>query len=238
MSVIILGPENTLLIPCIIFPAARATNHGPSKMHQIGGAHGIMPCGRNMTVSLNSFDLRGFLHEENGLQRIGASPSSLRPLSEAPGNGTIGVDPAPVGDISLGGESIAAALGGSASSASTSDSKIPQPVLIVLMAMNGFLVLGILVIAAVWISDRRGSSTAPGRYKKLDTSRGLDYHLSWEGPTIYGLSQIESKLNYGPRDTLRNYGISYGTTESAAAGSIKMDEAARVLRNLTHNLDN
>ncbi|KAJ7640219.1 hypothetical protein B0H17DRAFT_1149035 [Mycena rosella] len=31
-----------------------------------------------MTVSLNSFDLLGFLHEENGLQNIGVSPSSLR----------------------------------------------------------------------------------------------------------------------------------------------------------------
>ncbi|KAJ7698977.1 hypothetical protein B0H17DRAFT_1257957 [Mycena rosella] len=35
------------------------------------------------------------------------------------------------------------------------------------------------------------------------------------------------------RDQLRHYGISYGTTESAAAESIKIDEAARVLRNLT-----
>ncbi|KAJ7648165.1 hypothetical protein B0H17DRAFT_1148125 [Mycena rosella] len=102
---------------------------------------------------------------------------SACPQSVEAGNGI-------AGSVPVGADSALAISGGAASSAI--ESKMPQPVLIALIAMNGFLILGILVIAAALISDLRGSSTAPRRCKKLDATRGLDHdYMLYDAPLPY-----------------------------------------------------
>ncbi|KAJ7085381.1 hypothetical protein B0H15DRAFT_373678 [Mycena belliarum] len=92
------------------------------------------------------------------------------PPSTCPQNATMPSDSAsgggPVGAVFAGGGDSAAASGGGAGDSHGSDSKIPQPVIIALLAMNGFLVLSLLVIGGVWFSNRRASD-APRRYKEV-----------------------------------------------------------------------
>ncbi|KAJ7468767.1 hypothetical protein FB451DRAFT_1480507 [Mycena latifolia] len=76
-----------------------------------------------------------------------------------------------IGDGGLTYGSVAAAASDGTASSSTSNKM--SPVVIALLAMNGFLVMGVFVLAGIWHSDRRSGSgsTAPRRYKEVKSSR-------------------------------------------------------------------
>ncbi|KAF7345012.1 hypothetical protein MVEN_01664000 [Mycena venus] len=113
----------------------------------------------------------------NGTLKSGGSSC---PPSIAPGSGPVGH--VPIGAISSSDKpgSLAAV---SSSNGRQTNNNIPQPIIIALLAMNGFLVAGVLVLGGMWLlSDR--STTKPHRYKEVDSTRGLDHDSYYDMPDL------------------------------------------------------
>ncbi|KAJ6620425.1 hypothetical protein B0H10DRAFT_2215951 [Mycena sp. CBHHK59/15] len=117
------------------------------------------------------------------------SGSSTCPPSIAPGSGPIGsgVGLGLAGAIAKGGDSLLATSDAATSdngSSGNSNGAIPQPILIALLAMNGFLVIGVIVIAGVSISDRRSASNT--KLRPFSTGTGYKDVESVSVPLTHG----------------------------------------------------
>ncbi|KAJ7936843.1 hypothetical protein B0H13DRAFT_2649285 [Mycena leptocephala] len=78
-----------------------------------------------------------------------------------------------------------AAAGAIAGSPSTgTQNSIPKPTIIALLAMNGLLVIGVLLLGGLWISDRRSTPSRSREYKKVDATRGLDHDSYYDAPDL------------------------------------------------------
>ncbi|KAJ7166681.1 hypothetical protein C8R46DRAFT_1095077 [Mycena filopes] len=86
--------------------------------------------------------------------------------------GSVRDGPTAHGDIISGNSNKVAAA--AAAPDSTTTSGVPKPVIIALLAMNGFLVLAVLLMGGIWIVRRPIGSTKPHAYKKVVLAREVD----------------------------------------------------------------
>ncbi|KAJ7886652.1 hypothetical protein B0H13DRAFT_2666662 [Mycena leptocephala] len=113
--------------------------------------------------------------------------ASSCPPSIAPGSGPVGSVPmAADDDIPSSGqdESFAAAGAIIGSPSTDTQSNIPNPIIIALLAMNGLLVIGVLLLGGLWIPDRRSTPSRSREYKKVDATRGLDHDSYYDAPDL------------------------------------------------------
>jgi hypothetical protein len=122
--------------------------------------------------------------DQDGTKIWGASSC---PPSSAPGSGPVGSVPmAADDDIPSSGqdESFAAAGAIIGSPSTDTQSNIPNPIIIALLAMNGLLVIGVLLLGGLWIPDRRSTPSRSREYKKVDATRGLDHDSYYDAPDL------------------------------------------------------
>ncbi|KAJ7468766.1 hypothetical protein FB451DRAFT_1177517 [Mycena latifolia] len=153
----------------------RPANSSPVQAPASGtfGADSLITSAFGATTTFSAFGadpptISAFGAASSAFSAFGVNPTTFTAFGADPTFGAFGANP--VG-------AVAAAAGGTASS---SNSNKMSPVVIALLAMNGFLVIG-----GVWISRRHASPSVPHHYKEVVPTRELD-----EGDTYYDASVL------------------------------------------------
>ncbi|KAJ6490237.1 hypothetical protein C8R47DRAFT_1319944 [Mycena vitilis] len=140
------------------------TNNAGGNLSSVSliGPNGTMACLYNDNNSCTYFISNGTFN---------SGPSAC-PTSIAPGSGPVGTG-VPIGAIA---EASPVAAAAAASPSSDKENGLPQPVIIALLAMNGALVLGILILGGFWVFRRHSGPTRSVDYTKVYASREGDYY--------------------------------------------------------------
>ncbi|KAJ7745889.1 hypothetical protein DFH07DRAFT_976965 [Mycena maculata] len=145
-------------------------------------------------------------------------PKSIIRASNSPASGSVGQD-------------LASFVAGSNDTGSNGNGSIPQPVVIALLAMNGVLVLGVLILGSLWVRDNR-QNTKYGYLKELymspyrETSVPLTQGSS-QG-TYYDDHEIKPTGRYGYDSTVfGSIGILHTNSDSALRGQLRTPMGTR-----------